>query len=35
MGKNVEEVLSSTNISAENHKKYSQVVTHFNGFFKA
>ena len=34
MGENAEEVLSSTNISAENRKKYDQVVTHFDGFFK-
>ena len=34
LGEEADDVLTSTNISEENWKKYSEVMAKFNGFFK-
>ena len=34
LGEEADNVLTSTNISEENQKKYSEVMAKFNGFFK-
>ena len=34
LGEEVDNILTSTNISEENRKKYDEVMAKFNGFFK-